>query len=809
VVASDSAHQHLGGTTISVRHLAHFLFRQGGLGSDARGFAGIQRAHAGSRVHRKLQSQRGENYQSEVALTHSCDIEGITYTLQGRADGIERPYKDGVLIEEIKTVHRLTPHLPDSLDLAQAKLYGAMFATQIPCSEESDSVSPSEDAPPQPVVWVKMTYFQLKDGETSVSYFSFKHEELIQFLETSLTDYHHWIKGRLEHRIARNMSFKDLSFPYPFRRGQREYAATCYRTIRDKSGAFIMAPTGLGKTLGTLFSSLKALGSHADRIAYVTAKNTGKQEVERAAQILQGVGAKFRLLTLTAKETVCLEPDLFCQPKICPLATTFFDHLHQAMESALCLDRITPKELADLARTFNVCPYYLSLELVPWVDLIVGDYNYAFDPNVRAASLLEDSEQHTILLVDEAHNLPDRGRAMHSGALKKSQVLQFMKELSDLPKGVKKALNRLNRLLLATRRDMEHNDQSHRVNHLPPEELNKAVSSLTREFSHLLTSESAQSPTDPIQESLLEAFFLFNRLQTLLDQWDEAYRSLLERTGKELTWTLLCIHPGSRLNKCAQQATGHIYFSATLHPLSFFKSQLGSQEEHKAVAFPSPFPRENLLLLVGRNVNTRFSKRDASMSELVASLRAAVEPRIGNYLFFFPSFEYLEGAWKRWIEEVPDSTCTSIRQQRNLSDSDRVTFLERFDESPQQSLVGFVVLGGIFSEGVDLAGTKLDGAIIVGVGLPPRSLTSDLIQDDVNQRGEDGYAYAYRLPGWVRIQQAAGRVIRSEKDRGFVILLGDRFASDDYRPLFPDHWLPPVQVDSAEEIRKEVSFFWS
>jgi DNA excision repair protein ERCC-2 len=452
------------------------------------------------------------------------------------------------------------------------------------------------------------------------------------------------------------------------------------------------------------------------------------------------------------------------------------------------------------------------------VDLVIGDFNHAFDPGSRLAGLM-DKEMNTVLLVDEAHNLPDRARSMYSSSCGKKEFLAFRRGINltgeegrDPGSGLRvmgKVLWRLNQVFLCHLREMEQSGQLLRYEPDIPEDLDRALKECFKEAERCLALEAKRDGNGTGGDEMSSLYFLLWELKQCFEAMDDSYRVLWERIGTDIKFHVLCVHPGRKLTEMTENMVSRVFFSATLHPIDFYRRELGGLVSEPALSFPSPFPRSNFLLLVAPFINTRHRFRAQSLPNLNEVILRALEGKTGNYLVFFPSFEYLNQSWDR----MGGRDEFWFKQERNWSEEERHTFLSHFQERPEKTHVGYCVLGGIFSEGIDLLGGRLDGAVIVGVGWPPRSILAELIKeyyDTHSERtGSVGLEFAYLFPGWGRVLQAAGRVIRSETDRGFVVLAGDRFSSGEYRNLFPAHWLPPEIVSSSEDVKKLISLFWS
>ena len=845
---------------LAIRQLVEFLLQSGDI--DSR-FAGFDRANEGARIHRRLQKQAGEGYRAEVPLTLTRTVGGVEYTLEGRADGIFE--EDGqTVIDEIKTTARPSAEITEEMNpchWAQGMVYGAIYAGQ----QGLDTLS------------VRLTYFQIDEEKILRFTRRFTRGELEEFLDRLLADYAPWARRQLDWAAQRTGSLNALSFPYPaYRPGQRALAGEIYRACRQgrteaKSGTrlFCQAPTGTGKTMSALFPALKALGEgHGDKLFYLTARTTARTAAEEAVAQLRRAspGLRLRSITLTAKEKVCLSKNEagrpVCIPDLCPYAKGYFDRRKDALADLLdgpgSLDR---PRIEEAARAHTVCPFELGLDASEWSDLVIGDYNYLFDPVVRLRRFFEASGGDWVFLIDEAHNLPDRAREMYSASFAKSQLTEARKALSGGSR-LKGMLMRADRLLLAVRRACaeraprkgSHPDPAPETTpaETPPEAQQLGMfgagelaedrespgakgsrraakpfalpEALYAEDGVLFFAEPPAGLLPPLQalmtalqewledhpeapgyETLLNLFFSLRELLRTAERYDSHSVTQLTVRGSELRIDLLCLDPSAFVDESLACGRAAALFSATLTPPGFYRRVLGC-ESARAVALESPFPPENLGLYCLPGISTRYRDREASTAAVSDALAALARGKIGNYLAFFPSYAYLGQVYEDFTRRYPD--IPSFAQDAGLDEAGRAAFLERFAPDPTETLLGFAVLGGVFGEGVDLTGNRLIGCAVVGVGLPQVSPRQEMLRRYFEEKEGAGFDFAYRYPGMNKVLQAAGRVIRTEADKGVVLLLDDRFSQGAYRRLFPRHWAHLKYLPDTGALAGALSEFW-
>ena len=772
--------------SVAVRTLVAFVLQSGDLEST---FAGAQRSLEGIRAHQRIQRARPAGYQSEVAVYHEMETADFILTITGRIDGVFYD-ADRVVVDEIKSTHRDLDKLeenPDPLHWGQVKAYAWLYARQHDLTE----------------VDVQLTYYQLTTEETRELRQTITMDALERFMAVLLEDYGRWANGLEQWRRRRNQSVRDLAFPFPdFRAGQRQMAVAAYRAIQSEGRAMIQAPTGIGKTMAALYPAIKALGEELTaKIFYLTARTTGRQAAERALALLRANSLQLKSLTLTAKEKICPHPDAACSPEECPRAHGHYDRLKQAREAAFEEDALTRDTITRLAEAFAVCPFEFSLDMALWMDAIIGDYNYAFDPRVYLRRFFNDDGEAYTFLVDEAHNLVDRSREMFSAVLHKQPFLDLRQALRDNHRPLYRALGRINSWMVAARRDCLAAGGEAATPTLPDDLLPPLLSFHRRAEKWLVKNKPA-----PWKEDLLQRFFDVSAFLRVAERFDSSYTTCTISDGKDLEVKLFCLDPADQLAEALQRGRSAVLFSATLTPFAYFNELFGGDDQTVFLRLPSPFPPENLCLIVEGRISTYYRDREQTKQRLAEAIGHLVRGERGNYLAFFPSYAYLTMVHEVFRASYPE--IPTIVQSRDMDEKARETFLEHFVGDNPGTLVGFVVMGGIFGEGIDLVGRRLSGAAIVGVGLPGICLERDLIRDHFEAKLQAGFDFAYRYPGFNRVLQAVGRVIRTSRDRGSVLLVDSRFATRRYQDLFPNEWRP-VRPRFGHPVASYLETFWA
>lgn len=837
----------------SVRNLVEFILRGGDI--DNRSGRMITDAMMeGSKIHRKIQRSMGENYQAEVPLALTIEAEEYMLVIEGRADGIaygEFPNQNSekeaytqdtfldrtgkseemVYIDEIKGVYRnvATMEAPVYVHKAQAMCYAYIYALQ----NHLDQIG------------VQMTYCNLDTEDVKLFQEVFAWDALADWFGNLIAEYRKWADWQIMWRRKRQESIQNLEFPYPYREGQRKLVGDVYRTIRRGKNLFLQAPTGVGKTISTIFPAVKAVGEElADRIFYLTAKTITATVAKETFGLLREQGYQAKIIQLTAKEKLCLcgntaieqeaadqddpYPDfpqikLECNPQNCPYAKGHFDRVNDAVFELLqASDLFTREEILAQARKHRVCPFELSLDVATWCDNILCDYNYVFDPNVYLKRFFQDSSKEKYLfLVDEAHNLVDRSREMYSATLYKEDILVVKKMMKPHNQAIARTLDKCNKAMLDFKRECE--------NYSVCESVGVLTFYLMRLVSQM--EEFFEKPREfPDKKTVLDFYFELRNFVNIYDLVDENYviYDEMQEDGRFMI-KLFCVDPSKNLQKCIDKSVSTIFFSATLLPINYYKRLLSTKEDNYAIYAQSTFDETQRLLAFGRDVSTKYTRRGPAEYEKIARyIRAAIRSKKGNYMVFFPSYKMMQDVYDVFVrveresdtrngvavsdepniaEESLEESLTIIMQHSNMNEAEREEFLQAFEQEDGGTLVAFCVMGGIFGEGIDLKNDRLIGAVIVGTGLPQISNEREILKQYYDKQGLSGFDYAFRYPGINKVLQAAGRVIRTQEDRGIIVLLDERFLQSDYNALYPREWKNRI-VGNVETVDAEICKFW-
>lgn len=772
---------------ISVRNLVEFLLRSGDLDNRYGGRKETEAMQAGSRLHRKLQGRMGSGYQAEVSLKYLAEMKDFCVSVEGRADGIWSD-QDMVTVDEIKgtygDVSRMEEAVP--VHLAQARCYAFICAEQRHLER----------------IRTRMIYAGLDTEETRTFTEEYTVKELTEWFQALMKDYERWVSFEYRWKQQREASLQELSFPYAYRKGQRELIVSVYRTILRKKRLFIQAPTGVGKTLSALFPSLKAMGEGlGDKIFYLTARTITRTVAGDALDILREQGMRLKSVVLTAKDKLCICEETACDPDHCPYAKGHFDRINEAVYDLWTKgpDSLTREVILGQAHKYRVCPFELNLDLSTWMDVIVCDYNYVFDPNVYLKRFFGESVKGSwLFLVDEAHNLVERGRSMYSACLVKEDFLEMKRLVRGRDERLSQALERCNRYLLTLKRECEGGCQ--RL---------EQVGGFTIHLMHLVSEldHFLERPVpEDLRRTLTDFYFEVRDFLNISERVDENYELYTELDGEgKFRIHLFCVRPAVNLRLCLDRGISTIFFSATLLPVNYYKDLLTGDPEDYAVYARSPFDPQKRLLLIGTDVSSRYTRRgEAEYRRMADYVCRTVRSRKGNYLIFFPSYQMLQEVYNRCMGQ---EGFLCVRQEAGMDEEERERFLDRFEEEQEQSMAAFCVMGGIFSEGIDLVNEKLIGALVMGTGLPQVCREREILKDYFDRRGMDGFAYAYQYPGMNKVLQAAGRVIRTDEDRGVILLLDERFQNGAYQKLFPREWEQReyCRIDSVHECLRD---FW-
>ena len=748
----------------------------------------------GTKAHKKIQKSMGKNYKKEVPLSVKTEMAGIPIIMSGRADGIITGENGEITIDEIKSTTLTLEQLYQQreIHISQAKCYAYMLFAEM-------------ENPPKEVS-IQLTYYQLDTEELQRHVTVYTKDEIDSFFCGLMEKYSVWIKLERDWKKQRDESIKLLEFPFEnYRKGQRKLAVAVYRMIEKQKRMCVQAPTGTGKTLSTLFPSIKAVGEgKAGKLFYLTAKNvTGTVAVD-SLRLMQTKGLRFKSVMLRAKNKICFCEETICNPDSCEFAKGHFDRVNDALLDMLAIDVVTPEIVIDFAAKHHVCPYELSLDMVMWADAVICDYNYVFDPVAYLRRAFYDERTDYVFLIDEAHNLTDRVREMYSAKLAKSAFYKIKTKLKDknlAASKLKKSIAAVDKYLLEFRKSLNGRDTE--VSAERDKELATLAGRFVKNAEEWLAQE--QRNAHPLHSEILELYFESSFFLGISELYDECYMSIAEVSGSEVTATLFCIDPSKITGAKLGLARSAVLFSATLSPLEYYREIFGCTEEDWMMSMPSPFEQGRLLLAANYGISTKFADREDSIKPISDAIYIAISQKRGNYFVYFPSYSYMQRVYDFFAAEYPD--IKTILQKGEMSEDERAGFLAEFNSGNDCTLLGFCVLGGVFSEGIDLKGDRLIGTVIVGVGLPGISLRQDLIRDYFTDKNGRGYDYAYVFPGMNKVMQAAGRVIRSEEDSGLVLLIDSRYRTAKYRDLYPPWWSHIHLIGAVDELKPLVKAF--
>ena len=826
---------------ISIRNLVEFVLRSGDL--DSR-FTGLSRMTDGIKLHQKLQKAGGEAYKKEVSLSFCVEVDGFELMLEGRADGIIIE-EDQVVIDEIKTTAASLEHIEESSNIlhwAQAMCYAYIYS-------HNNSIE---------TITVQLTYCQLDTEEIKRFRREYSFNELEDFINDIVNRYLKWAKLSHQWDLIRDASIKQLEFPFPcYRRGQRELAVAAYKTITAGKKLYVQAPTGIGKTISTLFPAVKSIGEgHTSKIFYLTAKTITRQVAQEAAELMRDKGLKLKSITLTAKEKICFMEEAKCNPEYCQYAKGHFDRVNEAIWDVLeCEDSLARELIEKYAKKHCVCPFEFALDLSLFADLIICDYNYLFDPRVYLKRFFLSGGDY-VFLIDEAHNLVDRAREMFSAQLSKSDFLELKKQLKDDFPKYSKQVGKINSYMLELKKSCA--EAGYKTSPELPEQMIRHLHLLSVHTEEWL-KHNAESKH---QEQVLKMYFEVSNFLKIAEFFDERYMTYIEVGGSEVRLKLFCLDPSYLISEALKRGNSAIFYSATMTPLQYFKDILGGTEEDYTMSLFSPFDSNKLCLMVADNISTRYRDREESYDAVAELIETTVKQKKGNYLVFFPSYKYMTEVYNRFVERVSiqsdidtnditgsveidngtnditgsvetdngtnditgsveidngtndttgsiQSDIYTIIQQSSMTEQEREDFLKSFQADNDKTLVAFAVLGGLFGEGIDLKGERLIGSIIVGVGLPQVSNELDIILKYFNDLDGTGFQKAYMFPGMNKVLQAAGRVIRQESDVGMVLLIDERFTHSAYKSIMPEHMRHYKVVKNSTHVAQVLQRFWN
>ncbi|WP_409343322.1 ATP-dependent DNA helicase [Paenibacillus sp. MBLB4367] len=719
---------------ISVRTLVEYAFRGGSIES---GFRTAQALTEGTKAHLKVQKHYGETDQKEVFLRTEIDAGGMLFAIEGRCDGLLFEGED-VTVDEIKSTSGDLSYIEEDtypVHWAQAKCYAYMYAK----AHERSRMR------------VQLTYVQVDTEEQKRFAEDVSFEELERFVLRVAEIYAPYAQLKHEHEQKRTASIKALPFPFDsYREGQRKFAGTVYKSIADGRKLFAKAPTGTGKTISTLFPAVKAMGEELiQQLFYLTAKTIVRTAAEEAFALLRSKGLHVHTVTLTAKEKVCFQEEMRCAKEHCPFADGYYDRINGALLDMLANETIMTRPVIEsYARKHTVCPFEFALDAAYAADAVICDYNYAFDPRVSLKRLFEERKRRTALLIDEAHNLVDRAREMYSSELDKSAFLAVQREYKSVQSALHEEAKKINKHLI----DLRKQAGSRQATATPerPDELITLLEAFAAQAERYLSAIPQAAGTD--SQQLLDTYFAAQSFIRIAKLYDERYVTYTEDTRDGFRIKLMCLDPSHLLKQMGKGYRSQVFFSATLSPLGYFMDMLGGEKEDDySVSIPSPFSGDQLNVELVP-LSTRYQDRDRTKGPIALHILRAVTAKPGNYFTFFPSYDYMNSVYEQFMSLEGAENVDTIVQQTAMPEEERESFLQRFQAGNDKPLVGFAVMGGIFSEGIDLVGDRLTGVAVVGVGLPQLCLERNLT------------------------------------DRGTLLLIDDRYLKYPYNRLLPAEW---------------------
>ena len=772
--------------TLSVHQLVDFLLRSGDI--DNRVFNRSSMTE-GSRLHTVYQSQQGSDYLSEYLLQHRFVVGGVDITLQGRADGILKRKNGEYMIDEIKTtVEELEIFRNDNFEwhIGQAKCYAYLFALE----QNLDSIG------------VRLTYIrQGKEKEKRIEDYFFLRSELESYVYALFEDYLAFYNIIFRHIEKKNETIEDLTFPFEkYRRGQRELTKYCYAIAKNGGRFFAEAPTGIGKTMSTLFPYIKAsIDDSETKIFYLTAKTSGKEAAYNAIELLKAQGLELNDIVITAKDKVCFCKGCACNPDECPYAKGYYNKIQGVLNYSLMnYTTFVLETITQIAKENEICPFEFELDLSLFCDVIICDYNYMFDPISYMKRYFDEDASHHLALVDEAHNLIDRSRDMYSSTITYQSFLDARKSVRHSKHvRLKRALAKLKKLFDSLTEGLEPGQ--HILDDYP-DELYSVLNYFIETCQDINKNEHQE-----MTKELLDFYLDVNEFFKLSDFYGDKYILYLDVLADSVNIRLLCLDASSYIARTLRQIKGATLFSATLQPIEYYIDTLGGDKANDPrIILPSPFPINNLRILVAPKVSVRWKDRDKTYKEVGEYIKHFIKNKVGNYFIYSPSYEYMD----HLLENIDLEDVDVFVQTKDMREEEREAFLLNFMPSPERTTLGFMVIGGAFSEGIDLVSDRLIGAVIIGIGMPRINFESDKIAEFYDSRDLPGRDYAYLNPGMNKVMQAVGRVIRSEKDRGAVLLIDERYTWRQYQDLFRAEWKNYQVVLTPEEVEENLAKFF-
>ena len=770
--------------TLSVHQLVDFLLRTGDIDNRVYNSATMQE---GTLLHAMYQSRQGDNYISEYNLIETFKVRDFKVRLEGRADGIIDKGNTAIIDGIKSTIEPLEDYYNEQKEwhLGQAKCYALMYAHL----KGYDSIS------------IRLTYIHQIDKSTIIKTFDYLTSELERDIGNLLDEYVDFFQILFDKKVKRNESAANIDFPYgKFRAGQKELAKYAFGIAQNGGVLFAEAPTGIGKTVSTLFPCVKAFAStDNEKIFYLTAKNSGKEMAYNTASLLIEKGLEASVIEILAKDKVCFCPGKACNPDECPYAKGYYTKIRQIIvDSIRNRKTFTTEDISDIASHYSICPFELSLDLSLYMDIIICDYNYFFDPIVYLKRFFDTDASNMIVLVDEAHNLVERGRDMYSASIDSFRFEQVKRSLRHFDlKSYKKMQTRMTKFFGEFK---EYPLGDTLIDYFQPSDINALE-------NYLLACASVnKNHHDVVTEEFTDFYLELNKFIKLLAYYDETFALYVSKKDEDdVKINLFCIDPSEHLKKTMSQVKGQVIFSATLSPAEYYLDVIGGDLNQPLLNLPSPFKKEHMKVLVAPKISVRYKNRQETATEVADYIKEFISHKTGNYFIYVPSYEYLT----MLTPLLESEDYELLVQEKDMTEIEKELFLSCFVDKPKKTTVGIAVLGGAFSEGIDLVGERIIGVAVVGVGIPQICFERDLIRNYFDKTEKKGYEYAYVSPGINKVMQALGRVIRSETDRGAALLIDDRYLTKPYQVIFKSMYSNYEVVTSKDDIKEQVENFWS
>lgn len=818
--------------SISVRSLVEFIFRSGDIADSSNGTLPVEAMNAGSRIHRKLQKRAGSYYSSEVLLQTEYEQGEHVITIQGRADGIinkEEPaiceiteykapknfreffddmvlfyevdYEDkNIMIDEIKGVFKNLDEIsePMRVHVAQAMCYAYIYAKENSLEQ----------------IYIRISYVNLDSEKEKFFCRCYSLAYLTGWFDSMMSELVRWLDLVDCHMKNRNKTIDNMEFPFEYRKGQKEMALYVYKTIEQKEHLYVQAPTGIGKTMAAIYPTIKSfVQGEVTKLFYLTAKTVAHTVAKDAINLLSLRGLEFKTVILTAKEKICFQAETDCSASACPYANGHYDRVNDALFDMVSNESMVDREvITSYANKHKVCPFELGLDASLFADGVICDYNYVFDPRAslkRYFAKEGGAPGNYVFLVDEAHNLVDRASSMYSARLVKEDFLQLKKLAEKYSKRLTKYINSCNREFIALKKELPDGGYGILDNlgtlHIKLMSLHQAM--------ELFLEENKEMED---RKLILDFYFKLTAFLNIAELLDENYVIYDELTEDgRFSVRLYCVKPASNIRACLDKGMATVFFSATILPVRYYMEMLSDCPDDKAIYIPSPFDKKNRSIMIARDVTTRYTKRNENQYIRICSyIENLVNSKQGNYMVFFPSYAMLQAVLDMVDKNKLIYDMNMMVQSPDMTEGDREDFLKSFEG--EDNILAFCIMGGIFSEGIDLVGDRLIGAVIVGPGLPQvcteRRLMMDFFDkessDSMLRSDTDGFKYAYQFPGINKVFQAAGRVIRTESDKGIILLLDERFTAQRYTELFPIEW-DDYKICSLSNVSSLINSFWN